>query len=275
MKSISVLLYCLFFTPTSLLTQAEKNGDLKTFLSYYEPDVISMPEYQPTLHSIQELEAYYKEIFKRQRIKSFDRKAEEYITLGSTIIEIGTFVKTFDTVPAQNGKYWLVWHKKQNGTYKIKAEVYGYFHPIKDPKALTVSMPVSKLHEPTPLELRAYDALNEKYVRLKDGALRSEFYTEDARYMPFQEPTVSGKEIRPYLIEYSKRGDITFDSLDLSTIHSEYFPGYVLEYSEVKVKWSAANASGRTEGKGIRLWKRQADQSLKIYRHIGTHNYLN
>jgi hypothetical protein len=110
---------------------------------------------------------------------------------------------------------------------------------------------------------------------MKDGALRSQFYTNDARYMPSQEPTITGMdEIKPYLIGYSKRGNITFDSLAVYTYHYEYFADYVLEYSKVKVKWSAPPVSGRTEGKGIRLWKRQEDKSLKIYRHIGTHNYL-
>jgi len=276
----AVLVFCLFSclsasAQSDILAKAEKERDLKTFLSYYEKDAISMPEYQPALHGINEIETYYREIFSRHRITSFVRKAEEFFDFDTTVIEIGTFVKEFDNIPTQQGKYWMVWTVKPNGIRRLKAEAFGYFHPIKDPEALTVKMPVTFVSEKSSLELRAYKALNEEYVRLKDGALRSEFYADDARYMPFQEPTVTGiKNIRPYLIEYSNRGNINFDSLDLTTIHGEYLPGFILEYSQVKVKWHNADTSGRTEGKGIVLWKRQPDQSLKIYRHIGTHNYL-
>ena len=49
---------------------------------------------------------------------------------------------------------------------------------------------------------------------------------------------------------------------------------YILEYDMFKVKWSVPNYSGRTEGKGIRIWKRQEDKSLRLYREIGTHNHL-
>jgi hypothetical protein len=41
-----------------------------------------------------------------------------------------------------------------------------------------------------------------------------------------------------------------------------------------KVKWSMPDHSGRTEGKGIRIWKRQEDKSLRLYREIGTHNHF-
>jgi ketosteroid isomerase-like protein len=270
-------------TLSDLLTQSEKDDDLKTFLSCYDENAISMPEYQPTLQGINEIEKYYREIFKKQNIKSFKRKADEFIHLGSTVIEIGTFTKEYtdlnvDTIITLNGKYWNIWAVKPDGSFKLKGEVFGYFHPVKDPKALTVKFQESGndySDQKIPLELRAYNALNENYVRLKDGALRSEFYTNDARYMPSQEPTLTGlDEIRTHLIDYSKRGNITFDSLAVYTYHYEYFADYVLEYSKVNVKWSNGSASGRTEGKGIRLWKRQDDKSIKIYRHIGTHNHL-
>lgn len=269
---------------SDVLIQSEKNNDLNKFLSYYDGNAVSMAEYQPTLQGIDEIKAYYNEIFQRQNIKSLQRKIEEFIQLKGTIIEIGTFTKAYtnlnaDTVVTLNGKYWKVWAVKPDGSFKLKGEAFGYFHPVKDPKALTVKFESDKSaaysDQTIPLELRAYNALNENYVRLKDGALRSEFYTDDARYMPSQEPTLTGMgEIKPYLMDYSKRGDINFDSLAVYTYHYEYFTDYILEYSKVKVKWSTATASGRTEGKGIRLWKRQDDKSIKIYRHIGTHNHL-
>lgn len=115
----------------------------------------------------------------------------------------------------------------------------------------------------------------EKGVRNRDGILRSEFITHDAKFMPFAEPTVTGiDEIKPYLIAYSSRGEVTIDSISVYTYHYEYLNDYLLEYPKYKVKWSAPPSSGRTVGKGIRIWKRQEDKSLKIYREISTHNHI-
>lgn len=261
------------------LTHSETNHDLKGFLSYYSDDVISMCEYQPTMYGISDISIYYREIFQRQHIRSFQRTAEEFITLKGTVIEIGTFKKELTDADTRNGKYWNIWAINPDGSIKLKGEVIGYFHPVKDPQTLTVKLQhigQSNSNKDVPLELRAYSALNADYVRLKDGNLRSDFYTTDAKYMPSQEPTVSGlNDIRPYMVEHSVRGNITFDSLDLFTTHYEYSPGYVLEYSEVRVKWTSATTTGRTQGKGVRIWKRQPDGSIKIFRQIGTHDLIN
>ncbi len=271
---------------SEIRTEAEKNDDLESLLVYYDENTISMPEYQPTLHGIDEIEVFYQEIFQRQNIKTFQRTADEIICLDNTIVEIGTFKKEYtdlklDTVLLQNGKYWNIWKIQSDGSFKLKGETFGFFHPVEHPEALVVALTETQpdktdvySNQKIPLELRAYNALNEKYVRMRDGALRSEFYTSDPKFMPFQEPTVTGiDEIKPYLIEYSSRGEVTIDSIAVYTYRYENFDDYILEYAKFKVKWIAPQRSGSAEGKGIRLWKRQNDGSLKIYRETGTHNY--
>ena len=91
--------------------------------------------------------------------------------------------------------------------------------------------------------------------------------------MPFAEPAVSGTDIKPYLTEYSRRGEVTIDTVSIYTDHFERFEDQLLEYCQFRVQWTAGINSGRTTGKGIRIWRRQADGSLKMYREIGTHNY--
>ena len=267
------------------LTEAEKNGDLKTFLSHYDESAISMPEYQPTLQGLGEIESFYKEIFGRQTIRTFNRQAEEIIELDSTIVEIGTFKKEYtdsqaDTLVTQHGKYWNVWHRQREGNYRLKGEAFGFFHPVAHPEALTVrfkkitaeASPVSL--KAMPFELKAYNALMEKGVTTRDGVLRAEFFTDDAVLFPFQEPAVRGMDkLKPYLINYNS-GKVTIDSIAVYTYDYERFHNYILEYDEFRVRFTVPNFSGRVEGKGIRVWKRQADQTLKIYREIGTHNHL-
>lgn len=267
-------------------TEAEKNDAMEGFLAFYDENAISMPEYQPTLTGIHEIKAYYEEIFKRQDIKLFRREANEFIHLDSTIVEKGTFKKEYldseaDTLITQNGKYWHVWDLKADGSFKLKGEAYGYFHHVEAPESLTVAITSSQpdgstyLNQEIPFELKAYNALMEKGVRNRDGILRSEFFTNDGQFMPFADSTITGMDkIKPYLLEYSSRGEVTIDSILCSTYHYERFENHVLEYAKFKVKWTVPGFSGRTEGKGIRIWQRQEDNSLKLYREIGTHNHL-
>lgn len=273
---------------SEIRTTAEKNNDLQNFLAIYSENALSMPEYQQTLTGIDEIEAYYEEIFQRQNIKIFQREVDEFIHLDSTIVEIGTFKKEYtgsnaDTLLTQNGKYWNIWDVQPDGNFKLKGEAFGFFHHVQDPEALTVSLqnvpgdkPKRYLNRGNSFELKAYNALMEKGVRTRDGNLRSEFFTTDAKFMPFAEPTVSGiNNIKPYLIEYSSRGEVVIDSIACYTYHSENFKNYLLEYAMFKVKWIVPGYVGRTEGKSIRIWKRQGDKSLKLYREIGVHDHLN
>lgn len=273
---------------TEKITGSEINDDLGTFLQYYHAEAISMPEYQLTLQGQQEIGNFYRDIFARQKIKTFQRHAHEFIHLGRIIVEIGTFKKeytgtTSDTLLTQNGKYWNIWESQADGDFKIKGEAFGYFHAVDDPETLIVQMGNAQpdeseiqLQKEIPFELKAYNALMEKGVRKRDAILRSEFFTNDGSFFPFADTTVTGvNEIKPYLTEYSSRGTVTIDSIMCYTYHFENLNDHVLEYDMFKVKWTVPGFSGRTEGKGIRIWQRQEDHSLKIYREIGTHNLIN
>jgi ketosteroid isomerase-like protein len=272
---------------SDLLTRAEANDDTKSFLAFYDENVISMPEYQPMMRGINEVRSFYTEIFERQDVKSYRRQTEEVIHVGNTIIEIGTFRKEYallksDTILTLNGKYCNIWNVRENGGLKIKGEIFGFFHPVDSPQHFVVNLQTrageSEIYpvDQVPIELRAYNALMEKYVKNGEGALRSQFFTDDGKFMPFAHPTVTGmNELKPYLVAYDTHGEgFKFDSISVYTYYYEYFDGYVLEYPKFKVKWSTPTSSGRAEGKNVRIWKRQKDRSLKLYLEISTHDYL-
>jgi len=268
------------------LVEAEVNDNLNALIEYYDVHALSMPEYQLMLDGLDEIKLYYTEILKRQNIKSYVHVADEFIHLNKTIVEIGTFKKEYyndsnpDSLITLKGKYWNIWEAGQNSSFKLVSEAFGYFNPVSHPEALTVRMSKKQpdeseilLHKEIPFELKAYNALMEKGVRNRDGILRSSFFTHDARFFPFAEPTLKGIEnIKPYLIGYSSRGQVTIDSIMCYTYDFKYADNYVLEYDMFKVKWNNANGSGKTEGKGIRIWHRQEDNSLRLFREIGTHN---
>lgn len=268
------------------ITEAEVADDLPSFIQTYSQQAISMPEYQLTLSGRAEIESYYREIFKRQNIKTYQRQVQEFIHLGKTIVEIGTFIKEYtrsenDSLITLSGQYWNVW-AAADGNFKLKGEAFGYFHPVAHPETLIVTnhpqpdeadVPIKN---EIPFELKAYNALMEKGVRNRDAMLRSGFFMEAGSFKPFADTTVTGMDqIKPFLKAYSSRGTVTINSIICYTYDFEYDGDYLLEYDMFKVAWSRPDVSGRTEGKGIRIWKRQADHSLRLYREIGTHNQLN
>src|SRR5690606_677101 len=136
---------------------------------------------------------------RRQNIKSFQRMTEEIIDLDSAIVEFGTLTKEYtnadsgsDSLLTLNGKYYHVWAVQPNGGLKLKGEAFGYFHHVPAPETFVVAgaetdpaKADSFTGKPAPFELRAYNALNEKLVKSRDGAARSEFYTAESKFMPF------------------------------------------------------------------------------------------
>ncbi|HEY3403746.1 MAG TPA: hypothetical protein VGK59_10190 [Ohtaekwangia sp.] len=272
---------------TQLLVTAEIADDLPAFIRYYDEHAISMPEYQLTLHGHAEINRFYSTVFRRQAITSFQKTANEFIHMDSTIVEIGTFKKKYslqyaDSSVTLTGKYWHVWQIMPDGNPKLKGESFGYFHSVVDPASLVMDSLREQPDEwdlenqqETPFELKAYNALMEKGVRTRDGILRARFFTTDGVIFPFADTTVTGMDqIKPYLIAYCSRGKVTIDSIQCYTYAFERQGDYILEYDMFKVKWQIPDFTGRTEGKGIRIWKRQPDQSLRLYREIGTHNHL-
>jgi hypothetical protein len=93
--------------------------------------------------------------------------------------------------------------------------------------------------------------------------------------MPFEEPNVKGKtNIKAYLKQYSSRGEVTIDSVFIYTYHFENLKDYKLEYFKFRVQFQAGTYTGKVAGKGIRLWKRLEDGSLRMWRELGTHDKL-
>src|SRR5687767_7898191 len=99
------------------LTNLETTDSLNTFLKYYDDLAIVMPEYQLTLRGRDEIKSFYREIFNRQNIVTFQRQPLEFIHMDNAIVEIGTFKKEFtdsktDTLLSLDGKYWMVWQSR-------------------------------------------------------------------------------------------------------------------------------------------------------------------
>jgi ketosteroid isomerase-like protein len=262
------------------------NENAEERMKYYAPDAVSMPEYQPVIKGINAIKEYYIEIFKRQQIRAYQKEIVEIADLKEIVMETGIF--TIDYTPAvgtspvtHTGKYMNVWKVQKDGSLQLHAEAWGYFRHIEDPAVFYVN--IENMGSDSPqgpetnisFELKALNALMENAVRSRNGRFQAEFYTEDGIYMPFADTMKVNKEnIRQHLIGYTSGGNVMFDSISVYT--DEFIPldGYVIEYSRFFVKVRASGTLHIVKGKGIRLWKRMPDCSLKLHRQLGMHDFI-
>ncbi len=302
------LLTLLFFVENSVIGQSNNNDRFKnkieiinkqmslaiidkkveTIMRYFDKDAICMPEFQSSLKSTAAIKEYYTEILNRSQIISFQKKISETIKLKNNIAEIGTFSTTYKTADGQkttlNGKYLNIWAVEANDILKLKAESFGYFDNIDKPTnhIVKISKEVSnyKFPEPTQtnkdlsFQLSALNALMEKSVRTRDGNLRADFFTNDAIFMPFADsPKIGMKSIRTHLIPYNSY-PVSIDSISIYNEYVEDCNYYIIEYPRFYVKWHTSDNSGIGSGKGIRIWRREKDCSLKLYREISIHDHI-
>ena len=270
-----------------LLTQSFLNKNITEVIKFYDEDVVYMPEYQATLKGTKQVKDYLMQLMMKRECTAFSKKTMEIFATKNRAVEIGVFSISLRNANEHNisnltGKYINVWDIG-NKEVKILSEAYGYFTNVDNPSNFTVT----SMHHPDEnnnlvdttkessitFQLKAYNALMEKAVRNRNGDLRADFFTEDAVFMPFADTFKTGmKVLRPYLIGYNSY-PVTIDSISIYNIHSENTGNFVIEYPMFYVKWHNTQNSGIGSGKGIRLWRKENDCSLKILREIGIHDY--
>lgn len=124
-------------------------------------------------------------------------------------------------------------------------------------------------------ELARLNALDAEAVKAHDAPAKFARYAQDGVYMPFADtPKVGIDEIRAHLTAYTDQGrGVMFDSVRVWNEGFEVLHGYVVEYPKFEVRWRNGADSGVVSGGGLRLWRRDADCSLKLLRQIATHDH--
>lgn len=286
----NIVFYLFFITQSSfgqtyLTTDYRENFDLALLDGTFEEikdlttqDALFLLEYQRTLRGHLHLQQYYSVLFEKQSIKSLKRDIDESIVLGDYIIEMGTFEKTFSRTSDEmlinhEGKFWFIW-KNEEGKLRLFSYIEGYHKELPRNEYVVIDVGIEPQNNAN-IELMAYAALGEKAIREWNPELRIKLYMDDAVFYPFADTKKKGIDVlTPYLRAYHQH-DIQIDLIQGKPFEYIYFEGYVLQFSAFEVDWRFNDASGTNKGKGVTLWKRQPDQSLKIYRKIGTHNDLN
>ena len=267
------------------LREAMLANDADARAELYRADAFSMPEYQPVLRGTRLIAAYHRAMIGRRRVTNYVPVTSEIFDLGDTLVEIGTFtIRWSDRADEERGKFIHVWGVESDRSLKLKADVWGYFRPLADPAAFFAALPDAPTRpvaraagdEALGAMLDAGNARNAEAVRTKDVEAKIADYTDDAIIMPFADTPRRGMaEIRPYLTAYTAAGSgATFRDVQVWTRGFENHDDWVIEYAGFRVEWAAGGQSGTVKGGGIRLWKRQADRSLKLHRQIGTHDHV-
>jgi ketosteroid isomerase-like protein len=110
-------------------SQMMLDNDLEGMLSYYAENPISMPSYQPTLRSLDAMRESHKQQHQMgMKITAFTLETTDVINAGDYILEIGLYTISME-MPGMgliddNGKYMNVWEKQEDGSMKIKADIW-------------------------------------------------------------------------------------------------------------------------------------------------------
>lgn len=263
------------------------SGNIERRMVHYAPDSVSNPDYQPRLYGPGSIARYYRVLASRQRVSAQAFRTTEIIPLSDdSALELGRFDVTYAAAAGgasvnRQGRYANLWRRQPDGALKLKAEVWGYLGRIEDPATYSLGEAETAGRAARPgdprieAELTELNRLDAEAVRTYDAAAKVARYADDAVLMPYADtPKVGIGEIRAHLVRYTEQGrGATFESVRVWNEGFEVLDGYVVEYPKFEVRWRSGEASGIASGGGLRLWRRQADCSLKMFRQIATHDH--
>jgi ketosteroid isomerase-like protein len=255
------------------IINAAKTKSFNGISDLYNDESLLMAEYNPIIQTNRNIKIYYDTIFARENIIEYTRQTVDIVKCTDRIIEIGLFTKMLENSEIIRGKYFNVWARNNQGQLILRAESFGYLHQVENPSILLV--PEASKSKPKaidiPLELDAYNALNETNVIDRIPKRSANIYAEDAMYLPFADTIKTGKAnlLKHYEAYYQNPAKI--DSIQVITYaYDEVENGYI-RYAGFYVDWSVPGFSGNTTGTGISYWRRENDNTLRMYRQIGLH----
>jgi len=115
---------------SAILVRATIEDDLDTVMSYYIDDVITMPAYSPMLKGKEALRKRQEDSRKKgHSIDSLNFTIVDIHSCENIVYEIGLYAISM-TIPgrarpfADKGKYVTIWEIQEDGSFKIKAEIW-------------------------------------------------------------------------------------------------------------------------------------------------------
>jgi ketosteroid isomerase-like protein len=266
--------------------RAYLDGNPQAILEHLSDSVRLMPAYQKTVLGKTDAGTYYGAFLQRFTVSAYERRPIETVDLGERVMETGRFSMTLATKAAQDthtftGKYMDLW--KKSGPGKLLLDTAAWNHDEAPTSAdqlrfadvpsvhmaLQARLPV---RAGTSLQLAALGKLQESAIIEHDGRTWALFYADDAILLANHGPVVSGrKALDDYTIAHANALPV-FEKLDLRTDRIDDLGKYVVEYATGIAIWRANEHSGVSLGKNIRVWRRDDDGTLQIWRAISMYD---
>lgn len=254
---------------------------------YYSKDIRMMPELQKTIMGKSNASAYQKAFSARFKVQSFNRTNMEVLDLGSQVLEIGKLSMKLTLKASKQefdleGTYLNIWKKLPDGSLSLITEAWNYDHYYAEihehlkfeevPSFHVALLPNVYVNSNISFELAALNRLLDATVTGHDGNVWSRFYADDCILIPNYHPPLQGKKAVDKYIDMHVKELPVFEELDIRNDRIDDLGKYVVEYASHIASWKNGESSGVGMGKNIRIWRRESDHSLKLFRSIAMYD---
>ncbi len=254
--------------------------------AYYADDVRLMPEFQRTILGKENALSYHQAFGARFNVEGYEKKEIETLDLGSRVVELGTFtqkmiLKSTGQAHTLLGKYQHIWQKQADGRLSLITEAWNYNHQVPIAEDLRFAeVPAVQVayqaHVPVnsniSFELAALNRLMEEAFTQHDANIAAQFFTDDGTFIYSYNPIYRGRKELDAFFEGHMREMPIFEKLDCRTDRIDVLEGYVIEYASHIAHWRNGESSGVNTGKNLRIWRREKDGSLKMFRQMAMYD---
>lgn len=261
-------------------------GTPGTITSYYADTVRLMPEHQMTVLGKVDASAYHAAFVERFAVRAYDRSPIEMLDLGRQVVELGTFkMKLAPKNRGQEseliGKYLDVWEKSAGGELSLITAAWNYDHhtDLADalrfrevPAVLMAFQPRVPVQDRISFELTALEQLLEVTIAQHNAKVWSQFFANDIILLHnYNAPQVGRNAVDEFIAEHVKHLSV-FEKLDLRIDRIDDLGEHVIEYASHVANWRNGEHTGVNTGKNLKIWRREADGALKIFRSIAMYD---
>ncbi len=253
---------------------------------YYADSIRLMPEFQKTVLGKRNALSYHRAFSNRFDILAYSREEIEILNLGTRAVEIGKFTMTVSLESTGQehhlvGKYLDVWKVSPDHELSLLTEAWNYNHPSEieaqlrfdDVPQVDVALRAHLLIDsPIRLELAALGKFMETTIVQHDGALWSQFYSDDGMFLYSRHPPYKGRaSLDTFFREHAEEMAI-FEKLDIRNNRIDELGDYVIVYASHIAIIRNGGFSGVFAGKDLAIWRREPNGPLKIFRHIAMYD---
>lgn len=265
-------------------TKAFQSEDVSSLLEGVAVNIRLMPEFQATIISNSNAEAYYQAFFDRFDVSGCERHSFEVTDIGKYVVELGDFnMDVLDDEKAftLRSRYMCIWEKQGGGLVKtIEAWNYSHATDLQDrlrfPEVPSI-IPAFAAHVPISdnisFELQALNVLMSNIIIRHDHEVWSQFFSDDAMFVYTANPIYQGRQQLDAFIKKHAVEEIgVFEHLDIRNDTILESGTYVIELASHIANFRSGHYSGINTGKDLRIWRREENGTLKIFRQIAMYD---